>query len=438
MEEGRKFYATLYKDEEDVLLPIDEVHEILMGLDIPQVSEEDRAFLDQPFCEKELQEALSQLNSNKAPGSDGLPPEFYVRFWHQIAPYYLASLDHSILTGRLSNSQRRGIITLVPKKDVDRRHIANWRPITLLNTDYKIYTKALAVRMRRVMGQLIHPNQTGFLQGRLIGDSIRAAEDALERIKYHHQQGMLVALDFAKAFDSVRWSFIFQTLEAFGFGESFIEYVKILFIDVQSCLYNSRFTSASFNPRRGVRQGCCVSPSLFLLVAEILAIAVRGRGDIKGVQFRGVETKLSQFADDTTCFLADHTSLEHLLEVLFSFSTWSGLKVNKSKTKIISPSLLNENEVNLEGMPVVGKAKILGIWMGVQNNQENSYIWNFHPQLQKIAAICESWTHRSLSLKGKVTVANALLISLLQYPSSVTFTPPRVAKEYRQIVSSFL
>lgn len=257
-------------------------------------------------------------------------------------------------------------------------------------------------------------------------------------VREHHPEGLLVAIDFAKAFDSVRWSFIFQVLQAFNFGESFIEYVQLIFVDIQSCLYNSKFTSAPFSPGRGVRQGCCVSPSIFLLAAEILAILIRENGNIKGIRSHDSELKLAQFADDTTCFLADQDSLRELLSTMSTFASWSGLSINKSKTKIISPHLLNEGIGTVDGMPVVDRTKILGIWVGIDNTEANTYTWNFKNQLEKISSICDSWSQRMLSLKGKVTVVNSLLISLLQYPCSVTFTPERVAREYRRLVSHFL
>lgn len=114
------------------------------------------------------------------------------------------SLQYSLKMGKLSDSQRRGIITLVPKKEVDRRFIANWRPISLLNTDYKIYTKVIALRLQRVMGSIIHPNQTGFMPGRIIGDSIRTIEDPVDLIMDKYKEGLVVALDFSKTFDSIR------------------------------------------------------------------------------------------------------------------------------------------------------------------------------------------------------------------------------------------
>lgn len=92
----------------------------------------------------------------------------------------------------------------------------------------------------------------------------------------------------------------------------------------------------------------------------------------------------------------------------------------------------------IEDIPVVHKTKILGIWIGTQNSEANVYDWNFKDQLEKISSICDSWAHRTLSLKGKITVANALLVSLLQYPSSVTFTPSRVIRDYKRIISAFL
>lgn len=259
LQEGRNFYANLYQDRETSLQQISEVEDELAQMTIPQLSDTDKESLEAPFREEELHKALGLLNTNKSPGTDGLPPEFYSKFWHLIAPHYIRSLQYSIEIGRLSDSQRRGVITLIPKRDVDGRYIANWRPITLLNADYKIYTKAIALRLQRVMGSLIHPNQTGFMPGRIIGDSIRAVEDSIDRIKEEHEEGMIVALDFVKAFDSIRWSLIFKTLERFNFGECFVKFIKVLFVDIESCLLNDGRTSQTFH--QGIRQGCCASPT---------------------------------------------------------------------------------------------------------------------------------------------------------------------------------
>lgn len=134
-----------------------------------------------------------------------------------------------------------------------------------------------------------------------------------------------------------------------------------------------------------------MSPFIFLLVAGILAILTPENDDIKGIKFRESEIKLTQFADDVTCFLLMRDSLLCLLDSLDTFASWSGLRVKKNKTKIIFPKLLADNRTNVQGMPAVDKTKILGIWIGLENTQANSYDWNFKSQLQKIRATCDSW-----------------------------------------------
>lgn len=173
-------------------------------------------------------------------------------------------------------------------------------------------------------------------------------------------------------------------------------------------------------------------------MVEILAILIRSNPSIKGVMFHKTKITITQFADDTTCFLRSADALEPLMETLRTFASWSGLLVNRNKTKIISPALTACGVSTILDMPVVQKTKILGIWVGLENTESNAYHWNYKDPLDKIKAICESWVHRNLSIKGKITVANALLISILQYQASVTVTPERVFGEYRKIISDFI
>lgn len=158
LQEGKLFYEQLYKSDEDSLLPADQIDRQIQNLQLPQLSCEDRDSLEAPFSREELKSALSHLNTGKCPGTDGIPPEFYSRFWDLLAPFFCTALDYSLDWGTMLVSQRRGIITLLPKKDTDKRFIANWR-LTLLNTDYKIYTKPICLRLQRVMGLLINPNR---------------------------------------------------------------------------------------------------------------------------------------------------------------------------------------------------------------------------------------------------------------------------------------
>lgn len=434
----REFFEKLYDEDASSLSPIDEILENLEHIEHPTLSPEDKDRLDAPFTNDEMKGALHQLNLNKCPGTDGFNPEFYKAFWDLLVPNLSRSLSHSIEIGLLSNQQRRGVINLIPKKDLDRRHIANWRPITILNTDYKILTKAMAIRLQNPLDTLIHKNQTGFMKSRFIGDNLRLTEDALHTIKSLHPQGALAALDFSKAFDTVRWDFIYAALRWFGFGDIFIDLVKVIFNDIETCVLNAGTTSAYFSPKRGIRQGCCVSPYLFNIVVEVMAIYIRASPDIKGISFQGSEIKLSQYADDSTYFLSDVRDIDPLLEFLDSFSRWSGLKINRSKSSLLPATYPSTLGPTLRHIPVTSEAKILGLWFLCDDTLQNRYLKNFKPILQQIKRTCSSWLLRDLSLKGKVTVVNSLLISLIQFPSSVTYTPPQVYDEYRRLITNFI
>lgn len=150
------------------------------------------------------------------------------------------------------------------------------------------------------------------------------------------------------------------------------------------------------------------------------------------------ELKLAQFADDMTVMLSEEDSLPELMRVLKEFESWSGLKINKKKTKIVSPEKVKAGVTSTEGIEICARVKILGIWIGLNNTEENCYKWNYENILTKIRKVCDAWYQRSLSIKGKITIINSLLVSLLQYPCSIIHTPERVYKEYKQIVTSFI
>ena len=169
------------------------------------------------------------MANNKSPGSDGFPCEFYKFFWIDISTYVCDSLNYAFDKGELSIDQRRGLITLIPKKDKDRLFLKNWRPVALLNTDYKILAKVLSSRIKPFFDKLINTDQTGYIQGRYIGENIRTVSDIISYLKARGMSAVILLIDFEKAFDSVRWSFIRKTLKAFWFGNDLVHWVDILY-----------------------------------------------------------------------------------------------------------------------------------------------------------------------------------------------------------------
>ena len=248
----------------------------------------------------ECLQALKSMKPGKTPGSDGLPIEFYKVFWNEISDCPLNAINYAYIEGKFSISQRRGIVKLIPKKDAEPYFVKNWRPITLLNSDYKIAAKAIANRLQNVLPKLIDSDQTGFLKGRFIGENIRLIDGLINHTAARNIPGLLMFLDFEKAFDTVEWSFIWKTLSSFNFGTSLINWIKLCYRNIESCVLNNGWASNYFTPERGVRQGCPLSPYIFILCAEVLANKIRANKDIKGITVCGNEIKISQYADDTT------------------------------------------------------------------------------------------------------------------------------------------
>ena len=250
------------------------------------------------------------------------------------------SFLEAIEKGELSVSQKRGIITLLHKGN-DRKQLNNWRPITLLNTDYKIFSKIIATRLKPLMSSIIHHSQKGFIKGRNISEVIRYIDDTINLANQSHQSGLIASVDFSKAFDSVNKNTITNVLQMFNFGPKFRNLVKILIKNSESSVKNGGWVSSWFSTNRGVRQGCCASPYLFLLVAEIMAIKLRGTCEIEGLNInyknKLVEiNKVIQYADDTTLILKNENELNSALTIIEEFGKISGLKLNKSKSNILA------------------------------------------------------------------------------------------------------
>ena len=121
-------------------------------------------------------------------------------FWNDVSTHLLASLNSSFSKGHLSISQRRGFITLIPKKNKPEQFLKNWGPISLLNCDYKIAAKAVATRMKRVLPDIINNDQTGFLKGRSISENVRLLNSVISYAEQQNVPGMLLFIDFEKAF----------------------------------------------------------------------------------------------------------------------------------------------------------------------------------------------------------------------------------------------
>ena len=234
---------------------------------IPKLSDAMREACDGQLSYSACFKVLSTFENNKFPGNEGLSLEFYKFFWPEIGTLLVDSLNYPNIHdihGELSNSQKEAVITLIEKKDRDRRLIKNWRSISLVNVDVKIGSKAIAKRLEKVLPYIIHHNQNAFVKGRTIFDPVRTINDVLVFTELKGYQGILTTIDFDwKAFDSLSRGFLFKSLESFGFGASFIAWIKTFYKNITSCVVNNGYFTSPFNVTRGVRRATR-SPHVFL------------------------------------------------------------------------------------------------------------------------------------------------------------------------------
>ena len=159
----------------------------------PTLSEEERAECEKEITIEELSHALTLLNKDAAPGCDGLPPTFYSQFWGIFQGPFFECVKQSVEEGELPLTLRKGIITLIHKgKELDGNDMGNYRPITLTNTDYKILTKAMAIRLQKVISSIVSEDQVGFLKGRNIASHLRLFDDIT---KYLNQTNKSKVID---------------------------------------------------------------------------------------------------------------------------------------------------------------------------------------------------------------------------------------------------
>jgi hypothetical protein len=338
--------------------------------------------------------------------------------------------------GEMSIDQRRGVINLIPKKDKDVRYLKNWRPISLLNTDYKILTKTLAVRLKMVLPSVIHPDQVAYLKGRYIGQNIRTIIDIMDYTNDKNLTGIIAFLDFEKAFDSIDWRVIDEALEKFNIGKGFRSWVKCVYTNISSCVTNCGFSSKDFIISRGVRQGCPLSAYLFIVVAEILAIKIRSNNSIEGINIGNSEIKVVQMADDTTSFLKDENSLKEVLSTLEKFKILSGLKLNISKSEAMWIGKDKDSKEKPLGLKWVKGVKALGIYFTY--NEKEMEEKNFTEKLNELKRLLALWGQRDLSVIGRITVLKSLAFSKVIYQCNNLAVSKEFLKQLNRVAFQFI
>ena len=377
------------------------------------------------------------MKNERSPGIDGLPCEFYRFCWEIIGDKFVEMVNVCFQNGQLSPTQKIGVITLLCKDRQNSHLLKNWRPISLLCVDYKIISKCITNRIRKVMGNLIHIDQTASVPGRSIQDNIHLLRNLIDYCNQKQMNCVILSLDQMKAFDRVSHDFMFQVLEKYGFGPMLLKWVKLLYTDIYSTVLVNGYFTDIFGVFRSVRQGCSLSPLLYVLCIEPFAVKIRSDPHIKGVKLPGSKefSTISQYADDTTLTVLDRFSVQKILLISELYGLASGAKLNKDKCwSILIGNWGDQNNIMYGIKCTDGSRKICGVMLG--NGNISAETWDL--VFQKFQNSIALNSKRNLKLRGKSVLLNSLALSKIWYVVGVFDMDQRTLERIQKVVFNFI
>ena len=439
------YFSELYKSKFNVTN--DEFDVFFQDTVIPTLNDEESDSCEGILNIDECFDALSAMACNKSPGYDGLTAEFYRHFWSKIGQLVVDALNNGFSSGSFTSSQNRGIISLIHKgKSLPRDRLNNYRPIALLNIDYKIATKALAARVQNILPTLVNTDQNGFVKGRNIQDNIRLIEDVLRYVDDHNIPGIMLCIDFKKAFDSIERDYILYALKKLNFGPMFCKWISVILNNSTNCMINNGNISGPFNVDCGVRQGCPIASLIFVLSSELLCCKIRQSKQMQGIRlpfdnYGRNDLRISSFADDTTIFVKSPECVKVVMSILDSFTNLSGLAINMCKSDAVWIGSLKNNtygtdDVNWKLAPN-NNIKILGVTFSPSIPIEKNDC-NWTDKMSSVERCIRAWKMRGLSMIGRNIIVKTLLASKFSYIASVINMPDDVLNKLNKMFVSFI
>ncbi|XP_058724451.1 uncharacterized protein LOC131595932 [Vicia villosa] len=334
------------------------------------------------------------------------------------------------------------VIALIPKSN-NPQSLGEFRPICLVGSLYKIIAKILATRIKEVIGSLVSTNQTAFVPGRNMLDGVLLVNEIIDWLRRKKKSCLLLKVDFEKAYDSVSWNYLRDTMVRMGFGVRWMKWMEAcIFSNHMSVLVNGSATK-EFKVHKGLRQGDPLSPFLFVLAMEGLTALVKKSvvlGNFKPFSYgENGSVDILQFADDTILLgEASCDNIWNMKVILRGFELVSGLRINFAKSNIIGVNvgdwLINAALSFLACKKGSYPFKFLGIMVG--DNPRRKKVWL--EVVNNIRRRLSSWKGRNISMGGRVTLINSVLNSIPIFTLSFFKIPGKIAKEIRKIQSEFL
>ena len=434
-----KFWASLYSRDANGTENPPSLHNInsLMEAQIPHLPPAAAKSLEADITAEDIVKQINRLPPRKAAGADGLRGELFKmapKLWADVLlPVYQHILHEQ---ESLPDPFHESVIILLHKKGCSLKP-ENYRPIALLNVMAKLLSSVHCARLRQVLNTVIPSEQTGFIPGRAITENIIMLSDAIHYSKRNHPTSIILALDFAKAYDRMQWEPMLAILKKMGFGPKFLTTIRAMYKARTAQLSVNGELSNPFPIERGVLQGDPLSPALFILACSPLYAKLNEARPTHGIPLsnNSVAPVATFYADDTTIIARSPESATHLYEIAEWFCEHSGALLHPGKCIAIAtghapPSLTN-------GIPILQPTEcttILGVPMGrsITRAQQVGRI------IERMMQRCKTWGHVGRTIEGRITVSRANILSTIWYVMAALPSVPTEAKKIRSVINNFI
>ncbi|XP_056844021.1 uncharacterized protein LOC130496191 [Raphanus sativus] len=393
--------------------------------------------------QSEIQAMFFRLNPNKAPGPDGLTSGFFKGAWSVVGEETTASILHFFASGFLPSTANATILSMVPKFPGATK-VSDFRPISCLNTIYKVISRLLVKRLKPMLPSLILPSQTAFVKDRLLLENTNLASELING--YHRNKGkkkITIKVDIAKAFDTLSWDFLFACLTGMDLPPLFISWLRACICTPSFMVGYNGMVNGYFKGKRGLRQGDPLSPYLFVIAMNCLSFMLNKAVVANKLKFHAKceKAKLTHlsFADDLLIFIdGSIESVQNVLMILREFENRSGLAVSLQKTSFFASGMDQEEIDTIQASTGMSHGSLPFRYLGVPLNSRKLSLANCGVLLQQIKTKFNSWSVKSLSFSGRLLLIKTVISGITTFWCSSFILPNACINKINSMCSTFL
>ncbi|KAH9663932.1 reverse transcriptase domain-containing protein [Citrus sinensis] len=406
-----------------------------------KLTEDMRKFMDQPFTTEEVEGALAQMCPTKAPGPDGLPAAFFQKHWSSVKEGVFKTCLHILNEGGNLAPLNHTFIALIPKTQKPRK-VSEFRPISLCNVIYRIVSKTMANRLKQILDDIISPMQSAFVPSRLITDNVIIAYECLNKIRQSkgNREGLV---DISKAYDRIEWVFVKGVMQKLGFPKKWINLVMNCISTASFSVLINGVAKGLIHPQRGLRQGCPLSPYLFIMCAEVFSnmlVHAEHQNLVHGLRFsKNISVTHLLFADDSLIFSrASSFDCKNLKRLFDCYTAASGQVFNYEKSSMFFSSNTSSSHMEeikgIFALNVVSKhEKYLGL-PSMVGRKKTSFFNNI--KLRLLTKL-SSWESKFFSNGGKEVLIKAVAQAVPAYAMSVFKIPHSFCDDIEKAIARF-